>query len=157
MQASGGPTPPTPSERHAVDFIRALLSGEAPLAEVTQVMAPRVAIHMPPIHTHITPRSWRRWVRYLREQGTVSDLQVTMDEISRGSDGTVTAVGRWRGLRDGTPGESTPCTTRYRIVDGRVVEMWVALSDYRFPLGDTSARGLAATLLRASRWRLGNR
>jgi hypothetical protein len=143
-------------ERRILTRLAATVSGELPLESFFELLAPRVRFHWEGLTTSITPESWARWLRFLREEGTVRDLRVSLDRLEDNPDGTVTAVGRWHGLRAGHAVESAPCRPRYRIVGGRISEIWTVRAHYAFCLGPLveSWLGLLWIYLRLRRWEI---
>jgi hypothetical protein len=79
-----------------------------------------------------------------------------VDALEVHRDATVTARARWRALRAGRLMISDPGVAHYRLVDGRIVEIWSTRRNYAFMCGAHVERraGFAAELLRAWWWKM---
>lgn len=126
--------------------------GDAPLAEAVHLLAPDVICHM----DRFTARGadvWTDWVLFLRSR-SVEKLNVVVDRYETGADGIITAFG---GLTTGSEGTASPRagTARYRVVGGRIVEIWTSRWNYEIIFGPTVRRPLSwlLVLVRMAMWR----
>ena len=131
-----------------------ILSGDAPIETGTEVMVHDVVAHVDGWRFQGI-NVWANWIQYIRTRGRVSAPTVLLDALVVESDATVTAHGRWSGVREGRAVISHPCAARYRLVDGRVVEIWSTRRNYALLCGAHLEYrwGFAAELLRARRWK----
>lgn len=140
-----------------LERLAGLVGGEQPIDGISSLLAGSIPFHMDGFTTTLTAATWKRWVRFMHARGAVHDLGTSLDEIRKHADGTVTAIGRWSGLRNGRREFSEACSARYRIRDGRLQEIWTSRRNYTFPLGSAmrSRLGLLLTWLRVSWWSRG--
>jgi hypothetical protein len=132
----------------------AILSGAAPIESGVDLFAPDVAIHVDAWNFQGI-NVWANWIQYVRTRGRVTDLTVILDALESNADGTITARGRFSGMRGETRIYSKPCVARYRFENGRIAEVWSTRRNYEFMCGGHlwCYIGFAIELLRASRWK----
>ncbi|HKP14611.1 MAG TPA: hypothetical protein VJT85_01035 [Gemmatimonadaceae bacterium] len=132
-----------------------ILSGDAPIESGADLFAPDVVCNVDGWRFQGI-NVWANWIHYIRTRGRVTALTVLLDEIVMETDGTVTARGRFSGMRGDRPVISKPCSARYRLVDGRIVEVWSTRHNYAFMCGPHlwCYVGFAMELLRASLWKV---
>jgi hypothetical protein len=126
--------------------------GDGPLSEAVYLLAPDVICHM----DRFTARGadvWVDWVLFIRSH-SIEKLNVVVDRYETGADGIITAFG---GLTAGSEGTASPRagTARYRVVDGRIVEIWTSRSNYEIIFGPKVRRPLSwlLVLVRMAIWR----
>ena len=119
------------AEQAVVARLLAAVGGDAPLTEAVHLLAPDVVCHM----DRFTARgadTWVDWVEFIRSRG-VEELKVEVERLETGADGIITAFG---GLTAGLGRKSAPSggSARYRVVDGRIVEIWTSRWNYEVDL-----------------------
>ena len=131
-----------------------ILSGDTLIEAGAELLSPDVVAHVDGWRFEGI-NVWANWIRYIRTRGHVGDPTLVVDHIAINPDTTVTVRGRWEGMRDGLRTTSRTCEARYRIVDGRIVEIWSTRRNYVFLCGDhlEYRLGLALELLRAAGWK----
>lgn len=131
-----------------------ILSGQAPIESGAEFMAPDVAAHVDDWHFRGI-NVWANWIHYIRTRGRVAAPTLLLDEVVAHADATMTVRGRWRGVQAGRDVISKSCAARYRLQEGRIVEIWSTRSNYAFLCGaHVEYRwGFIAELLRARRWK----
>jgi hypothetical protein len=134
----------------------AAVGGDAPLTEAVHLLAPDVVCHM----DRFTARgadAWVDWVEFIRSRG-VGDLQVEVERLETGADGIITAFG---GFTAGLGGTSAPRSgsARYRVVDGRIAEIWTSRWNYEAIFGPKVHHPLSwlLVLVRMALWRRSSR
>jgi hypothetical protein len=97
---------------------------------------------------------WANWIHYIRTRDRVTAPTLLLDALVVDADATVTARGRWCGARGGRQVISDACAARYRLVEGRIVEIWSTRRNYALLCGPHLAYrwGFGVELLRARRW-----
>jgi hypothetical protein len=84
----------------------------------------------------------------------VEDLNVEVERLETGADGIITAFG---GFTAGSGGTSAPRggSARYRVVDGRIVEIWTSRWNYEVIFGRKVRHALSwlLVLVRMALWR----
>jgi hypothetical protein len=124
------PAPPSPEA--LVARLLAAVGGDAPMAEAVDLLAPDVVCHM----DRFTARgvdAWVDWVEFIRSRG-VADVKVQLDRLETAADGIVTAHGRLTGGAGAKPAAGG-AAARYRVVDGRIVEIWTDRLNYEMIFG----------------------
>jgi hypothetical protein len=130
----------------------AVISGDAPREEATQLLAPDVISHM----DQFTVRGidvWFDWLDFLlsNAQGSV---RVDLNRFEHHSDGTITAYG-W--LRVENSPERTPQQNwaRYRVDENRISEVWTTRGNYERIFGAKVRHPLSwfLVLLQMAVWR----
>ena len=139
----------TPDEA-LVARLLAAVSGDVPLAEGARLLAPDVLCHM----DQFTARgvdAWVDWVEFIHSRG-VDDVRVVVERLETGADGIITAVGSLtagRGAKPKARGDMDQRSARYRIVDGRVAEVWTSRWNYEMIFGAKVRRPLRWLLVLA--------
>ena len=98
---------------------------------------------------------WANWIRYLRTRGRLDALTLFVDQVVTHDDSTVTVRGCWSAMRGEHRVFSKLCSARYRLENGRIVEIWSTRRNYAFMCGAHVEHhaGFAAELLRAWWWK----
>ena len=140
------------AEEALVARLLASIGSDAPPTEVVHLLAPGVICHM----DRFTVRgadAWVDWVEFLRSRG-VGNLKAEVERLETGADGIITAFG---GLTTGSGGASAPSrgSARYRVVDGRIVEIWTSRWNYEIIFGPKVHHPLRwlLVLVRMALWR----
>ena len=109
-----------------------VISGHAPMAEAGRLLAHDVVSHMDD-HTVRGIDVWFDWLEFLRKRAG-GDVQVDLDHFVTHPDGTVSACGwlRLASVRDRTAQQNE---ARYRLEDGRIVEVWTTRANYEMIFG----------------------
>ena len=149
-----GPVTEAETNRTVVAKLMTILSGDIPIEDGAEILSPRVVAHVDGWRFEGI-NVWANWIRYIRTRGRVAEPTLVVDRIELNDDATVTACGRWQCTRDGRTMLSNSCVARYRVVDGRIVEIWSTRRNYMFLCGGhlEYRLGLAVELLRVSRWK----
>ena len=124
--------------------VLAAVSGEAPLAEGARLLAPDVVCHMDQFTAHGVD-AWVDWVEFIRSRG-VENVRVVVERFETGADGIITALGgvttqmgRGAQRRPGGVGRERARgvggSARYRVVGGRIVEIWTSRWNYEMIFG----------------------
>ena len=131
-----------------------ILSGDTAIEAGVDILSPDVVAHVDGWRFEGI-NVWANWIRYLRTRGRLTEPTLVVDRLEMNPDATVTAHGRWACRRDGHLTTSRPCLARYRVAEGRIVEIWSTRRNYAFLCGrHVEYRiGLALELLRARRWK----
>jgi hypothetical protein len=131
-----------------------ILGGDTPIEAGVELLSPKVVAHVDGWRFEGI-NVWANWIQYLRMRGRLAEPTLVVDRIETNPDATVTALGRWVGTRDGRRMSSQPCRARYRMQEGRIVEIWSTRRNYAFLCGRhlDYRVGLALELLRARRWK----
>lgn len=111
-----------------------ILAGRTPISHAPEIIAPDVVSHMDG-HTFSGISTWAKWLAYVRTQSRVGPPDLETDRLVANEDGTITAYGRWKGCKDGAPVLSPEVWARYRVEDGKIVEIWTTRANYVFLLG----------------------
>jgi hypothetical protein len=132
----------------------AVLSGQAPIESGAEFMATDVVAHVDDWRFRGI-NVWANWIQYIRTRERVSNPTLLIEDVVVEADATVTVRGRWRGMRGGRDVLSRACSARYRLEEGRIVEIWSTRGNYAFLCGAhlDYRLGFVAELLRARRWR----
>ena len=140
--------------RATVARLIAILSGEAPIETGAEFMAHDVVAYVDGWRFQGI-NVWANWIHYIRTRERVASPTLLLDALRVERDGTVSVQGRWRGVRGGRALISKTGAARYRVVDGRIVEIWSTRSNYALLCGaHVEYRwGFAAELARAWRWK----
>ena len=144
----------TEPNRAAVAGVMAILSGTAPIEKGADLLAPDVVCNVDDWRFEGI-NVWANWIRYVRAHGRVTALTVLLDELVTNADGTITARGRFTGLRDGRRVISKACSARYRLAGGRIVEVWSTRRNYALMCGRhvEHRAGFALEMLRVWWWK----
>ena len=123
---------PRSADEALVVRLLAVISGDAPMAEAEQLLAPDVISHM----DQWTVRGitvWYDWLEFLLSN-VEGNVTVVLDRLVTREDGTITAYGN---LRTANP----PFSSRqehqatYRLENGRIVEVWTTRGNYEMIFG----------------------
>ena len=120
------------ADEAVVARLLAAVGGDVPLAEAVHLLAPDVICHMDRFTARGTA-AWVDWVEFIRSRG-IPNVRAAMERLETGADGIITAHG---GLTAGSGGTSSPHggTARYRVVDGRIAEIWTSRWNYEIIFG----------------------
>lgn len=132
----------TDAELAPIRLLGEVLAGHRPLRDVAAAFAPSVIMHADRYIMRGSAAGWIRWVAFMRRHGRVRELTGAFDGFRRAADGTILGSGRFAGFVDGQPVRSAPASARYRVVDGRIAEIWSVRSNYTFMFGDGFATPL---------------
>lgn len=145
--------PEAAANRAVVARLMSVVGGEAPIERGVELVAPDVVTHVDDwrfqgIH------GWASWIGYIRTRRRLTSPSLLVDEIVVEQDSTLTVRGRWSGMRGGRRVTSAGCAARYRVVDGRVAEIWCTRHTYAHVFGAhvRSRLGFAFELLRVWWW-----
>ena len=140
--------------RATVARLIAILNGEAPIETGAEFMAHDVVAYVDGWRFEGI-NVWANWIRYIRTRERVASPKLLLDALHVELDGTVRVRGRWRGVRGGRPVISKTGAAKYRLVDGRIVEIWSTRRNYALLCGAhvEYRAGFAAELVRAWRWK----
>src|SRR4029453_19159765 len=130
-----------------------ILAGRTPITQAPAIMAQDVVSHMDGF-TFRGINTWANWLSYVRTRSRVGSPDLETDRLVTNEDGTVTAYGRWKGRKDGEPVRSPEVWARYRVMDGKVVEIWTTRANYVFLLGPVigTRAGLLLVMLHIFFW-----
>jgi len=144
----------TERSRAVVAKLMTILSGDTPIETGVELMAPGVVAHVDGWRFEGI-NVWANWIRYLHTRGRVGELTVVVDRMELNADATITVRGHWTGICNGRPVTSSPCMARYRLAQGRIVEIWSTRRNYTFLCGRhvEYRLGLALEFLRVRRWK----
>ena len=142
------------TNRAVVAKLMTILSGDTPIEAGVELLSPQVVAHVDGWRFEGI-NVWANWIQYLRTRSRMAQPTLIVDRLEVNGDATVTAHGRWAGLRDGSRMTSPPCRARYRVVDGQIVEIWSTRRNYAFLCGGhvEYRLGLAFELLRVQQWK----
>jgi len=131
-----------------------ILSGKSPIERGVELIAPDVVANVDGWRFEGI-NVWANWIQYLRTRGRVEARTLFVDEILIHGDATVTVRGCWSALQGERRVFSKPCSARYRLEHGRIVEIWSTRRNYAFMCGahTESRAGFAVELLRAWWWK----
>jgi hypothetical protein len=141
------------AEQAVVSRLIEILADRAPISRAPEIMAQDVLSHMDG-YSFRGINTWANWLSYIRTRSRVGDPDLETDRLVTNEDGTITAYGRWKGRRDGEPVLSTEVWARYRVVEGKIVEIWTTRANYVFVLGPImrTPLGLLLVMLRVFFW-----
>ncbi len=131
-----------------------ILAGKTPIAAGVDIMAQDVVANFDGWRFEGI-NLWANWIHYLRTRTRVTELDLEVDRIEPNPDGTITAHGRWRGLRRGMPVVSEMGVVTYRFHEGRIVEIWTTRHNYVLLIGPYLRYrwGLVLMLLQLYLWK----
>src|SRR6185369_6874195 len=115
------PVVPRSADEALVVRLLAVISGDAPMAEAEQLLAPDVISHM----DQWTVRGitvWYDWLEFLRSK-VEGHVTVVLDRLVTREDGTITAYGNLRTANAPFASRQEHQAT-YRLENGRIVEVW---------------------------------
>lgn len=142
------------TNRAVVAKLMTILSGDMPIEVGAEILSPKVVAHVDGWRFEGI-NVWANWIRYLRTRGRLDEPTLIVDRLELNHDATVTAHGRWAGTVDGRAMTSKRCRARYRVEDGRIVEIWSTRRNYAFLCGRhvEYRLGLALEFLRVRQWK----
>jgi cation diffusion facilitator CzcD-associated flavoprotein CzcO len=116
-----------------------MLSGRLSREQAANYIDPQIIIHMDSA-THRGIELWQKWLYLIRNCGRLRQLRLVLSELSADPQdpAIMNLVGRWVGVGryDGVPHEASHTSRfRYRLANGRVVEMWTHKTNYDVILG----------------------
>ena len=119
------------TDEELIARLLAVVSGDAPLTDAARLLAPDVVCHMDR-YTARGVDAWIDWVEFIRSRSPRRFVAVVERYVAN-PDGTITVFGCLRA--DET--RSTPCQgeARYRIANGRIVEIWTSRGNYEMIFG----------------------
>jgi len=130
----------------------AVISGDAPRAEATRLLAPDVISHM----DQFTVRGidvWFDWLDFLLSKAK-GNVRADLDRFEANPDGTITAYG-WLTVENSA--ELTPQQNwaRYRVDENRIAEVWTTRGNYESIFGAKVRHPLSwmLVLLEMAVWR----
>jgi hypothetical protein len=131
-----------------------ILSGVSPIESGVELIAPDVVANVD-AWSFQGINVWANWIKYLRTRSRVDGLTLFVDRVVVESDETVTVRGCWSAMRGEHRVFSKLCSARYRLENGRIVEIWSTRRNYAFMCGAHVERhvGFAVELLRAWWWK----
>ena len=127
-----GATSSRSAEEALIARLLAVISGDAPRAEATQLLAPDVICHM----DQFTVRGidvWFDWLDFLLSKAKGS-VRADLDRFEAHSDGTITAYG-WLRVENSTERTSQQNWARYRVDENRIAEVWTTRGNYEAVFG----------------------
>lgn len=141
------------ANRAVVARLMSVVSGDAAIEHGVELVASDVVTHVDGWRFQGI-NGWASWIRYIRTRRRVTSPTILVDQIVVEQDSTLTVRGRWSGIRHGRRTVSKGCTARYRVVDGRVVEIWCTRHTYAHLFGAHvgTRLGFALELLRVWWW-----
>jgi hypothetical protein len=146
----------TDAERNRTTVTRLLdiLSGRSPIESGVELIAQDVVANVDGWRFDGI-NVWANWIQYLRTRGRVEALTLFVDRVTVDDDAIVTVRGCWSAMRGERRVFSKSCSARYRLVEGRIVEIWSTRRNYAFICGAhvEYRAGFAAELLRAWWWK----
>jgi hypothetical protein len=117
-----------------VSRLMGILAGNTPIPQGVDIIAQNVVAHMDGIKFHGI-NTWANWIRFIRTRGDLDGLELVVDRLVTNDDGTITAFGNWKAHKNGEEIVSNELWARYRIRNGRIVEIWTTRTNYVFMLG----------------------
>jgi hypothetical protein len=143
------------SGKETISRLIEILAGRTALSQASEIIAQDVVSHMDG-HTFRGIEVWASWLSYIRTHSRVGPPDLETDRLVTNDDGTISAYGRWKGCVGGEPALSTEIWARYRVVQGKIVEIWTTRVNYVFLLGPimNSRAGLVLVMLRMFLWSL---
>jgi hypothetical protein len=136
-----------------VSRLMGILAGKTPIPDGVEIIAQDVVSHMDGF-TFSGINTWANWLRYIRTRSRVAELDLQVDRLVANDDGTISAYGRWKALDRGTQIFSKEVWARYRVRNGKVIEIWTTRTNYVFMLGPImrSRVGLMLIMLHVYFW-----
>ena len=146
----------TEAERNRATVTRLLdiLRGESPIESGADLIAQDVVANVDSWRFEGI-NVWANWIQYLRTRGRLDALTLFVDQVVTHDDSTVTVRGCWSAMRGEHRVFSKLCSARYRLENGRIVEIWSTRRNYAFMCGAhvESLAGFATELVRAWWWK----
>jgi hypothetical protein len=134
MEPAGASASPASrsAEEALIARLLAVISGEAPMADAEQILAPDVISHMDQWTVRGTA-VWYDWLEFIRSK-TTGGVTAELERVVSNADGTITAYGWLRA-------KGSPLSTRqenhatYRFEGGRIAEVWTTRGNYEMIFG----------------------
>jgi hypothetical protein len=104
-----------------------VISGDAPMSDAEQLLAPDVISHMDQFTVRGTD-VWADWLAFLRSRAG-GRVKADADRFVTNADGTISAFGCLWVERVGKPRDQQHRAT-YRVENGRIVEVWTTRENY---------------------------
>ena len=120
------------ADEAVVARLLAAIGGDVPREEAVHLLAPDVICHMDRF-TARGPAAWIDWVEFIRSRG-VPHVRAVVERLETGPNGIITAFGGLTAGPGGTPSTGGG-TARYRVVGGRVAEIWTSRWNYEIIFG----------------------
>ena len=130
----------------------AVISGDAPRAEATRLLAPDVISHM----DQFTVRGidvWFDWLDFLLSKAK-GNVRADLDRFEANPDGTITAYG-WLAVENSAERTPQQNWARYRVDENRIAEVWTTRGNYESIFGAKVRHPLSwmLVLLEMAVWR----
>src|SRR5262245_4694564 len=106
-----------------------ILSGETPIEAGIELIAPDVVAHVDGWRFQGI-NVWANWINYIRTRGYVAEPTLLLQGLVIERDASITASGRWKGIRGEHSVISHLCSAKYRLMGGRIVEIWSTRRNY---------------------------
>lgn len=119
-------------DKTTLNHLVTIFQGNRDISEANKILAPTMTAHLDHYEFDISIDAWQAWWRFMREKGQISNVGAGSTQVKENEDGTYTLVGSWRGEFDGKPVLFEPISARYRIQDGKIVEIWTQRANYAF-------------------------
>ena len=116
----------------ALNHLVEILQGRKEISDANKILSPIMTAHLDDYKFNISIEGWEAWWHFMREKGRISNVSGGCTEVKENADGTYTLVGNWSGEFDGKPVLFEPISARYRIQDGKIVEIWTKRMNYTF-------------------------
>jgi hypothetical protein len=110
----------------------AVISGDAPMAEAEELLAPDVISHMDRWTVRGTP-VWYDWLEFIRAKAR-GNVTAGLDRMVTNQDGTITAYGKLQTARAPLSSRQEH-HARYRLEKGRIAEVWTTRGNYEMIFG----------------------
>lgn len=123
---------PRSADEALVVRLLAVISGDAPMAEAEQLLAPDVISHM----DRWTVRGitvWYDWLEFLHSKAD-GRVAVELDRLVTRDDGIITAYGFLRSARASLASRQEHHAT-YKVTNGRIAEVWTTRGNYEMIFG----------------------
>lgn len=142
------------TNRAVVARLMAILAGDAPIENGAELMTADVVAHVDGWRFEGI-NVWANWIRYIHTRRRAAEPMLLIDEIATEGDATVVVRGRWTRGHGARAAVSAQGEARYRLVGGRIVEMWSTRGNYAALCGAhlTTRVGFAVELLRVWWWK----
>jgi hypothetical protein len=123
---------PRSADEALVVRLLAVISGDAPMAEAEQLLAPDVISHMDRWTVRGTA-VWYDWLAFLRAKAR-GNVTAGLDRMVTHRDGTITAYGNLQAARAPLSRRQEHHAT-YRLENGRIAEVWTTRGNYEMIFG----------------------
>ena len=122
----------TKKEKATLNDLVRILQGQKDMSEANKILPPIMKAHLDDHSFNISIEGWQAWWHFMKKKGRISNVSGGCSEMKENADGTYTLVGSWSGELDGKPVVFEPISARYRIQDGKIVEIWTKRMNYTF-------------------------